>query len=80
MSIKTPKKRLLVTLSRDAAYGLTVLAKSKRVPTATIASRLIDTALELEEDAVLAEMAHKRASRKGVQYVSSTQAWAKLIR
>lgn len=76
----TTKRRIMVTLSDEAAFGLKALAKAKRVPAATIASRLIDTALELEEDAVLAEMAHKRAGRKGVKYLPNEKVWAKLTR
>lgn len=75
-----PKQRILVSVAPGSRASLKSLAKARKEPLATVASRMIDIGLELEEDVALAARAHARASRKGVQYVSHADAWAMLFK
>ena len=75
-----PKSRILVSVAPGSKASLTSLAKARKEPLATVASRMIDIGLELEEDIALATKAHARANRKGVKYVSHTDAWATLLK
>jgi len=70
----TTKKRINVTLSALAEEVLTALAKRDQVPEATKAGELLRLALEIEEDAVLDELAAER-DKKGVKFVSHEDAW-----
>lgn len=74
------KKRILVSIAPGSKASLQSLAKARKEPVATVASRMIDIGLELEEDRALAERAHARASRKGVAYVSHADTWATLLK
>lgn len=70
----TTKSRLNVTLSADAKQAIAKLARRDEVPDATLAARLIETALELEEDIAWDNLATERDKNKS-NYTSHDQAW-----
>jgi len=70
----TIKARLNITLPDDVRDLLIKLAKRDRVPQATKAASLLETALELEEDQVWNQMALKR-DKKNVGYITHDKAW-----
>ena len=70
----TTKSRINVSVSDDIKRILGKLAQRDRMPEATKAARLIETAIEMEEDAVWDEIAKKR-DRKGTRFVSHKKAW-----
>ena len=73
-TMPTSKKRINVTLSDELDHFLGVLAKQDDVPKATKAVKLIEIALELEEDRVLSKIAEERDT-KDAKYVSHEEAW-----
>ena len=80
MKSSTAKKRILVGIAPGSRASLTTLAKARKEPLATVAARMIDIGLELEEDVALAQHAHDRATSKGVRYISHSAAWKKLLK
>jgi len=74
-----PKHRIQVSLSQDAKRFLPLLAKKRRIPAATLASTLIDEALELQEDVYLSKIADERFSQKNIRWVSHEAVWNKRI-
>lgn len=70
----TTKSRLNITLSKDAKQAIAKLAERDEVPDATLAARLIETALELEEDIVWDNLVSKRDTKQAT-YISHDQAW-----
>lgn len=70
----TNKTRINITLSDSAREGLTKLARRDRVPEATKAARLLEIALELEEDAVWNSLAMLRDKGR-VRYIPHDKAW-----
>lgn len=72
--MSTTKSRLNITLSDDAKQAIAKLARRDEVPDATLAARLIETALELEEDIVWDSLANKRDT-PDVSFVSHDTAW-----
>jgi len=71
----TTKKRINITLPKDAERAIAKLAKRDQVPEATKAGELLRLALEIEEDQVLDLMANTR-DKNGAKYVSHKKAWA----
>ncbi len=70
----TTKSRLNITLTREAKQAIAKLAQRDEVPDATLAARLIETALELEEDIVWDALAGERDT-KHAKFVSHDKAW-----
>ncbi|MBI2639831.1 MAG: hypothetical protein HYW90_02975 [Candidatus Sungbacteria bacterium] len=70
----TTKTRINITLPDEIKEALSKLAKRDRTPEATKAARLIEIALELEEDQSWDKIALKR-DRKGSRFVGHTRAW-----
>ena len=70
----TIKTRINITLSDNVRDVLVKMARRDRVPPATKASRLLEIALELEEDQVWDAMA-KRRDVKNARYFSHNKAW-----
>lgn len=70
----TIKNRLNITLSADSKKAIAKLAQRDEVPDATLATRLIETALELEEDIVWDNLALQRDTPH-TQFVSHDKAW-----
>ncbi len=70
----TTKGRLNITLSADAKQAIAKLAHRDEVPDATLAARLIDIALELEEDIVWDKLASERDQDKAI-FIPHGKAW-----
>ena len=70
----TSKKRINISVPKDTEEILELLAKRDKKPIATVALQLIETALEIEEDAVWAEIADER-DQPGVKYISHEEMW-----
>lgn len=70
----TTKSRLNISLADDTRRAISRLATRDQVPDATLASRLIEIALELEEDQVWDELATKRDTEKA-DFVPHEKAW-----
>ena len=70
----TTKQRINITLNKDANQLLKTLAKRDGTPVSTKAAKLLEDALELEEDLALTAIADRRSKPK-VKYVSHEQAW-----
>lgn len=70
----TSKKRLNLTLPEDLGEMLVGFAKRDNMPVARKAIELIETAIELEEDAIWAQIAEER-DQPGVKYISHEDAW-----
>lgn len=70
----TTKQRLNITLSNEAKLALRRVATRDRIPEATKAARLIETALEIEEDVVWDAIAQKRDSGTS-RFISHKKAW-----
>ncbi len=70
----TAKTRINISLPLEVRTGLAKLARRDRVPEATKASRLLEVALELEEDQVWDVIAKAR-DVKNARYVSHIKAW-----
>lgn len=68
------KSRINITLSADAKKAISKLAARDEVPDATLAARLIETALELEEDLVWDKLAKQRDSKQAT-FIPHKQAW-----
>ncbi|MBI3046331.1 MAG: hypothetical protein HYY86_02225 [Candidatus Harrisonbacteria bacterium] len=68
------KTRINISLPDELKEALHKLAKRDRIPEATKAARLLEVALELEEDQVWNEIAEKRDKKKA-RFVSHTKAW-----
>jgi hypothetical protein len=70
----TIKQRIYISVDREMNELLTKAAKRDHVPVATKAAEFLRTALELEEDIMLAYVADSRSAQK-VAYVSHKTAW-----
>ncbi len=70
----TIKSRLNISLSDELKIALKKLALRDRVPEATKAARLIEMALEIEEDQIWDALAAKRDYKKA-RFVSHQRAW-----
>lgn len=70
----TTKKRLNISLPQEIEEALIKLAKRDHVPQATKAARLIESALESEEDQIWDAIAQKRDT-KGARFYPHKKAW-----
>lgn len=70
----TTKTRINISLPDGVKNALLKLARRDRIPAATKAARLLETALEIEEDQIWEEMAQKRDT-KSARYLSHNKAW-----
>lgn len=70
----TIKTRINISLSNNVRDALTKLARRDRVPQATKAARLLEIALELEEDQIWDAIAKQRDT-KTARYLSHNKAW-----
>lgn len=71
----TAKTRINVSVSDKLNSALKKLALRDHVPTATKAERLLEIALEIEEDDVWNRIASTRQHAKNTSYLSHNQAW-----
>ncbi len=74
-----PKQRIQVSLSYAAKMIIPALARKRRVPAATLASTLIDEALELQEDVALDRIASRRDTSRA-RFVSHKVAWKRFTK
>lgn len=70
----TTKTRINISLSDEMRKALAELSRRDRVPQATKAARLLEAAMELEEDQVWDRLARRRDT-EGVRYISHDEAW-----
>lgn len=68
------KTRINISLSDEVKKALCKIAKRDRVPEATKATRLLEAAIEMEEDLLWDEIAKKR-DQKQSKLVSHLKAW-----
>ncbi len=71
----TSKTRINVSVSDEVSFVLKKLAIRDQVPTATKAERLLEVALEIEEDEVWNKVASLRDTGKTTNYLNHEQAW-----
>ena len=71
----TLKQRINISIPSDIREALGKLAERDRMPEATKAARLIELALEIEEDSIWNSLAEKR-DIKGAKYISHKKTWA----
>ncbi len=74
----TLKKRLNITLPKEARVYLKKLAMVDQVPEATKAAELLQMALEIEEDAYFSTVADERL-KKGKKSISHKEFWSKVL-
>lgn len=72
------KKRINVTLEKDAALFLKKIALRDDVPQATKAAELLEYALELVEEDSFCKMAEKR-DIKNATFISHDAFWSKVL-
>jgi len=70
----TTKQRINISVSDAEAEFLTVLAKRDQMPRATKVRQLLQLALEIEEDAYLAQIAQERDTPDAT-YISHEDFW-----
>lgn len=70
----TAKARINISLSDNVMNALAKIARRDRVPQATKAARLLEIALEIEEDGVWDMLAQKRDTNNS-RYISHKNAW-----
>ncbi|MBI2574000.1 MAG: hypothetical protein HYV78_01235 [Candidatus Wildermuthbacteria bacterium] len=68
------KTRLNISLPSDIREALKNIARRDRMPQATKAARLLETALELEEDQVWDAIAQQRDT-KTARYIAHGKVW-----
>ncbi len=73
----TIKPRINISVSKNVKYALEKLADRDQMPTATYAERLLEMALELEEDYAFGMIAKARDT-KGVRYIPHNEFWKKV--
>jgi len=72
--MSTIKTRINISLSDEVRDALARVARRDQVPQATKAGRLLETALEFEEDDALNTIAQQR-DKKNARYLSREKAW-----
>lgn len=70
----TTKTRINISLPLELRTGLAKLAQRDRVPEATKAARLLEIAMELEEDQVWDVIAQAR-DVKSARFIPHSKAW-----
>ncbi len=78
----TSKKRINITLTKEAEEAIEELAKKDRVPQATKAAELLEEALALHEDLVLGQIAEERlrdAKRNKEKTIPHEEVWKRLL-
>ncbi|MBI4049224.1 MAG: hypothetical protein HY395_00175 [Candidatus Doudnabacteria bacterium] len=73
----TAKTRINVSVSDELNSALKKLAYRDQVPTATKAERLLEVALEIEEDEVWNKIASERLRMKNIRYLTHDKVWQK---
>ena len=76
----TTKQRINISVSKSTAKALGYLAKRDQQPVATAAARLLEEALELEEDRMLSAIADERLKNYKGTWLSHEKVWGKIKR
>jgi hypothetical protein len=71
----TTKRRLNISLPPEIETAIKKLAKKNNIPEATEAARLLELAIQIEEDEIWNALAEQRDTR-GAKFVSHRKAWA----
>ena len=74
----TAKTRINISVSKRVRDDLRALAKRDQEPLATKAARLIEEALELEEDRALSALAEERLKSHKGRWISHDEVWRAL--
>ena len=72
--MSTTKTRINISLPDEIKEALQELAKRDRMPEATKAARLLEVALEVEEDLFWNQIAEKR-DKKQTRFITHASAW-----
>ncbi len=75
----TKKRRLNITLSKNAALFVKQIALRDDVPEATKISELVELALEIEEDMYLSRKSDELLEQSKGKTVSHKEFWSKLL-
>ena len=70
----TTKARINISVPEDMKEMLFKLARRERIPAATKAARLLEAAMEMEEDQIWETIAQKRDTKRA-RYISHRKAW-----
>jgi len=71
----TTKTRINISVSSDTKRILSRLAHRDEMPVATKAERLLELALDIEEDVVLGQIASRRLAEKNIKWISHEKVW-----
>ena len=71
----TIKKRINITIDKETDRILSILAKQEKVPKATITTRLLNDALDLEEDLRLGHIAEQRMNDGSKYILNKDEFW-----
>ena len=75
MAIKTKsKKRIYIPVSSEVEESLNLLSAEKNKSIASVASDLLEKAIEIEEDIIWAQVAEERKKSKG-RLLSHKEVW-----
>ena len=75
----TTKKRINISIGKSTREALKALARRDEVPVATAVAKLVEEALELNEDIVLGHIVHERLKKKA-KWLSHREAWKHLTK
>jgi predicted DNA-binding protein len=75
----TDKKRLNITLTPELEEAIELMAEHESKPQATKARELLEKAVELEEEMILARIAHERKRESDGKYITHEELWEELI-
>ncbi len=76
----TTKDRINISVSKGTRAMIEALAKRDQEPVATKAARLLEEALELEEDRTLSAIADERLKNHKGRWLSHEEVWGKIKR
>ena len=71
----TAKTRINISVGKSTRDALTALAKRDEVPVATMTARLVEEAIELEEDRYLASIVAPRLKKKAAWVKDHDALW-----
>lgn len=71
----TIKSRINISLSEEMKEALQKISRRDQIPAATKAARLLEVALEIEEDKIWNDLAEKR-DVKTARFLSHKKAWS----
>lgn len=74
----TSKTRINISVNKETEKALKLLAKRDQEPVATKAGKLIEEALELEEDRLLSAIADKRLANHNGKWFTHEEVWGKI--